>query len=104
VYLKYTLRSVDDYATVSVGARAVVADGVFRDLRIFLGAVGSRPMRATSVEQALRGQPVDQKRIAEAAALVRGDVDPIDDIRGSSAYKREMARVFTERALRRVTS
>jgi carbon-monoxide dehydrogenase medium subunit len=104
VYLKYTLRSVDDYATVSVGARAVVADGVFRDLRIFLGAVGSRPMRAISVEQALRGQPFDQKRLAEAAALVRGDIDPIDDIRGSSAYKREMARVFTERALRRVTS
>jgi carbon-monoxide dehydrogenase medium subunit len=102
VYLKYTLRSVDDYATVSVGARALVLDGSFRDLRIFLGAVGSRPMRAVSVERALLGQAVEPARFAEAAALVRADVDPIDDVRGSSEYKREMARVFTERALRAV--
>jgi carbon-monoxide dehydrogenase medium subunit len=100
VYLKFTLRSVDDYATVSVGARADIADGVFRDLRIFLGAVGAKPMRATSVEAALRGQAVDARTFADAAGLVRTDVDPIDDLRGSAAYKREMARVWTERALR----
>jgi carbon-monoxide dehydrogenase medium subunit len=104
VYLKFTLRSVDDYATVSVGARADIADGVFRDLRIFLGAVGARPMRATSVEAALRGQAVDARRFGEAAALVRGDVDPIDDLRGSASYKREMARVWTERALAALAS
>ena len=100
VYLKYTLRSVDDYATVSVGARASVRDGVWRDVRIFLGAVGPRPMRATSVERALTGTTVDTTRLDEVSALVRTDVDPVDDIRGSAAYKREMARVFTARALR----
>ena len=100
VYLKYTLRSVDDYATVSVGARADLAGGTFGDLRIFLGGVGSRPMRATSVEAALRGQAVDPRRFAEAAAMARADVDPIADVRGSASYKREMARVWTERALR----
>jgi carbon-monoxide dehydrogenase medium subunit len=100
VYLKFTPRSVDDYATVSVGVRADVVDGVFRELRIFLGAVGAKPMRATSVEAALRGRPADPRTFAEAAALVRGDVDPIDDLRGSASYKREMARVWTERALR----
>lgn len=98
-YLKFTLRSVDDYATVSVGARADIANGTFRDLRIFLGAVGPRPMRATSVEEALRGQTVDPRRFGDAASLVRGDIDPIDDLRGSASYKREMARVWTERAL-----
>ena len=100
VYLKYTLRSVDDYATVSVGAFAEVADGVFRGLRIFLGGVGATPMRAASVEAALNGQSVEAARLADAAALVRDDVDPIDDPRGLAAYKREMSRVLTERALR----
>jgi carbon-monoxide dehydrogenase medium subunit len=99
-YLKYTLRSVDDYATVSVGAFADLADGAFRGLRVFLGGVGATPMRARSVEAALEGQSADPKRFAEAAALARNDVDPIDDVRGSASYKREMARVWTERALR----
>lgn len=99
VYLKFTLRSVDDYATVSVAARAEVMEGRVRSPRIFLGAVGSRPMRATSVENALR-DGADTRTFADAAALVRADVDPIDDVRGSAEYKREMARVFTERALR----
>jgi carbon-monoxide dehydrogenase medium subunit len=100
VYLKYTLRSVDDYCTVSVGACADIDAGVFGDLRVFLGGVGPKPMRAVSVEAALRGQRVEPGRFADASAAARGDVDPIDDARGSAAYKREMARVWTERALR----
>jgi len=102
VYVKFTLRSVDDYATVSVGVFGDVTDGVLRGLRIFLGGVGPRPMRARAVESALTGQRAD--RIADAAALVRDEVDPIDDVRGSAAYKREMSRVWTERALRRLLS
>lgn len=102
VYVKFTLRSVDDYATVAVAAHADVADGAVRGARIFLGGVGPRPMRASSVERAIVGARAD--RIADAAALVRDDVDPIDDVRGSAAYKREMARVWTERALRRLVS
>ena len=70
------------------------------DLRIFLGGVGPKPMRASSVEKALGSARVDGRAIDGAAALVRDDVDPIDDIRGSAAYKREMSRVWTARALR----
>jgi carbon-monoxide dehydrogenase medium subunit len=99
-YLKYTLRSVDDYATVSVGAFADLANRTFHGLRVFLGGVGATPMRARSVESALNGRAADAKTLADAAALARDDVDPIDDVRGSASYKREMARVWTERALR----
>ena len=99
IYVKFTMRSVDDYATVSVAARADSADGALRSARIFLGGVGPRPMRATSVEKAL-SRGASARDLADAAALVRSDIDPIDDVRGSAEYKREMARVFTERALR----
>ncbi|HET7700062.1 MAG TPA: xanthine dehydrogenase family protein subunit M [Candidatus Limnocylindria bacterium] len=100
VYRKYTLRSADDYACVSVGALADLGGGVFGGLRLFLGGVGPTPMRARSVERALAGTRVDARAIADAAALARDDVDPQSDTRGSAAYKREMARVWTERALR----
>ncbi len=100
VYRKFTLRSVDDYATVSVAAFADLGAGTLRGLRVFLGGVGPTPMRARSVEAALEGRAADPRTLAEAAALARGDVDPSDDLRGSAAYKREMSRVWTERALR----
>ncbi len=97
-YVKFLPRTEDDYATVSVAAAVRVADGRITDARIALGSVGGTAIRARRTEEALRGAAPGA--IADAAALVRDEIDPIDDIRGSAAYKREMARVWTERAVR----
>jgi carbon-monoxide dehydrogenase medium subunit len=66
---------------------------------VALGAAATVPVHARNVENALRGQRLDAQKIKDAAALVRDEVDPLDDLRGSAAYKREMARVWTQRAL-----
>lgn len=94
VYLKFLPRTADDYATVSVAVVRTPAD-----VRVALGGAGPTPLRARRVEDALRGGPWTPERLREAAALVRDEVDPLDDARGSATYKREMARVWTERAL-----
>jgi carbon-monoxide dehydrogenase medium subunit len=100
-YLKFLPRTQDDYATVSVGARmSLDPDGRCAEVRLALGGAAGVPLRARSVEDALRGEMPTEARIAEAAALVPDLVDPPDDARGSSSYKRKMARVWTERALR----
>ena len=99
-YLKFLPQTADDYATVSVAATLRLAgDGTVADVRVALGAAGPTPVRAHAVEDALRGAVPDAKLIADAAALVDADIAPFDDVRGSAAYKREMARVWTERAL-----
>ena len=98
-YVKFLPRTADDYATVSVAAAMRLADGVVADTRIVLGAVGPTPIRARAAEAALAGAKPSRERLAQAAALVRDEVDPLDDLRGSAEYKREMARVWTERAL-----
>ena len=99
-YLKFLPRTADDYATVSVAAMLRVGDdGNVADVRVALGACGPTPVRARSVEAALRGSRPDAKRIADAAVRVTADIQPFDDVRGSAAYKRDMARVWTERAL-----
>ena len=104
-YMKFLPRSADDYATVGVAAVARVGhDGLVASSRVVLGAVGPTPMRAKRVEQALLGQRVTPQVLADAAALVRDEIDPIADARGSPDYKREMARVWTERALTAVTA
>ena len=99
-YLKFLPRTADDYATVSVAA--VVSTGesnVCHDARIVLGASGATPLRARAAEELLRGREITEETIRAAAATVPDAVDPLDDFRGSADYKREMAGVFTRRAL-----
>jgi carbon-monoxide dehydrogenase medium subunit len=99
-YVKFLPGSKDDYATVSVAATlARDASGVCRNVRIALGAVGSTPLRARRAESALLGRKPTRELLAESAALVTEEIDPFDDLRGSAAYKREMARIWTQRAL-----
>lgn len=101
-YLKFLPRTADDYATVSV-AVVLSRDGgnVCRDARIVLGAAGTTPIRARAAEDTLQGQELTEDAIRAAAATVPDTVDPLDDFRGSADYKREMAGVFTRRALLR---
>ena len=103
-YLKFLPRTAEDYATVSVAA--VVAcndDETCRDIRIALGAVGTTPIRARAAEDILREQRLTEDAIRAAAATVPDAVDPLDDFRGSADYKREMAAVFTRRAVMQAT-
>jgi carbon-monoxide dehydrogenase medium subunit len=100
-YQKFLPRTQDDYATISVAATLrLEADGRCEDVRVALGGAAGVPVHARPVESALRGEILTDQRIADAAALVPDLVDPPDDARGSATYKRRMARVWTERALR----
>jgi carbon-monoxide dehydrogenase medium subunit len=101
-YLKFLPRTADDYATVAVAARGEVDNGTVRNLRVALAAAASTPVHATAVEQALEGQQATPDNIRRAAEAVADQVDPLDDFRGSPDYKRDMAVVFTRRALERI--
>ena len=99
-YLKFLPRTADDYATVSVAAVVTPDDaGNCQEIRIVLGSVGLTPIRATAAEDGLRGQALTEDNVRAAAATVPDAVDPLDDHRGSAEYKREMAGVFTRRAI-----
>jgi carbon-monoxide dehydrogenase medium subunit len=102
-YQKFLPATRDDYATVSVAAVvATDANGACTHARIALGGAGPVPLRARDAEQSLAGRRLDDATIGEAAALAAAATDPIEDLRGSAAYKRAMAAVWTERALREV--
>lgn len=104
-YVKFLPRTEDDYATVSVAAALrLSADGKAAHVRVALGSAGPTPVRARRVEAALQGQTLTPELIDSAAELVREEVDPLDDIRGSAKYKREMCRVWTGRALKALLS
>jgi len=99
-YVKFLPASKDDFATVSVAATLqLAANGDCADVRLALGSVATTPVRARRAEEALRGKRITRETIETAAAIVAEEVDPLDDVRGSAGYKREMARVWTRRAL-----
>lgn len=91
-------RRTGDFALVAVAAVVEVAgDGTVKDARVALAGVGPTPVRARTVEAALRSgvEPAD------AAREVRADIAPVDDVHASAAYRAHLAVVLTARALRR---
>jgi len=70
--------------------------------RITLGSVAPTIIRADAAEASLLGQPLSDAAIARAAELACAAVRPIDDLRASADYRRAMAGVLVERALRQL--
>ncbi|MFZ5911107.1 MAG: FAD binding domain-containing protein [Chloroflexota bacterium] len=99
-FIKLALRRAQAISVVNV---AVVLDfkaAAVASASITLGAVAPTIIHAVEAENYLKGQKLTEAAIAEAARLAMEASRPIDDIRGSAAYRREMVRVCTARGLR----
>jgi carbon-monoxide dehydrogenase medium subunit len=98
-YQKFNRRS-EDWAMVGVCALVKKAgDGSCEDVRIGMIHMGTTPLRASAVEDALRGQPLDPARIAAAAEQAGERTNPPGDLNATPDYKRHLARVLCRRAL-----
>jgi aerobic carbon-monoxide dehydrogenase medium subunit len=94
-------RKVGDFATAAVGVQVELDDaGTIRRAGIGLTGVGATNLRAERAEDALAGAEPGDEAFAEAGRLAAEDADPVGDHRGSVEYKRNVVRVFVERALR----
>jgi len=99
VYIKLSPRSKMDLAVVGVAAIVAIENGLFKDVKIGLGAVAPTPIRAKKAEDMLRGEKVDDETIKEAAKLAVEESQPIDDQRASAQYRRMMVEVLVRRAI-----
>ncbi|HWQ24953.1 MAG TPA: xanthine dehydrogenase family protein subunit M [Gaiellaceae bacterium] len=98
-YLKLE-RKVGDFATVGVAVHVSLDDGRIGRAGIALTGVGPTNLKAEEAERALAGAEPDEEAIAAAARLAAEAAQPLDDLRGSAEYKRNVVRVFVERGLR----
>ncbi|WP_312108191.1 FAD binding domain-containing protein [Brevibacillus reuszeri] len=102
VYLKYA-HPASGYAVAGVCAIAGVGeDGRIDFARIGINGVADVAYRATSVEQALLGELPTVETIQKAAALAAEEGEIGHDLFASEQYRRNLAAVYTERALSRV--
>ena len=97
-YQKFNRRS-EDWAMVAVSVVVKKSGDTCEDVRVGLTNMSSVPLRATAVEEALRGQSLSAANIAKAAEQAAEGTDPPGDLNASPEYKRHLARVLTRRAL-----
>ena len=99
-YRKFRSRHAEDRPCVGV-ALAAGRDGAGRvqGLRLVVGAVSGRPQELPEACALAEGQVVDEPLAAEIARRYAAGLDPIDDARGSSAYRRRIVEVEVRRAL-----
>jgi len=100
-YLKME-RKVGDFATAAVAVQLTLDEGgTCARAGIGLTNVGPTPIKARRAEALLTGRRPDDAAIREAARVAADESDPSEDLRGSVAYKRDLVRVLTIRAIRR---
>ncbi len=124
-YIKHTRRNAMDLPIIGIAARVTVnksdlrcrdmicgtarssellthfADEELRceDIRIAMGVVAPRPVRAKEAEAALRGRVISAEAVDHAAEIAASESTPRDSVRGEAWYRREMVKVLVRRAV-----
>lgn len=99
-YLCRMLRGAMEIDIVNVGVRIQKDDqGKCREARLAMGSVAPIPIRAREAEAALLNQPLSESVFLQVGELAAQEASPIDDIRGSAEYRKEMLKVLVCRAL-----
>ena len=101
-FIKLALRRAQAISIIDVAVILDMEAGSVRSAAIALGAVAPTIIRAPEAETYLAGRPLTDEVLEEAARLTMNSCKPIDDIRGSAAYRSEMVRVCTLRGLKSV--
>jgi 4-hydroxybenzoyl-CoA reductase subunit beta len=100
-YWKLRRRGSFDFPILGVAAALRCApDGTVEDARIVLGAVASRPVVAGEAAALLRGQRPTADLIVRVAQVAFQPAKPLDNADLTIGYRKKMARVYVERALR----
>jgi xanthine dehydrogenase iron-sulfur cluster and FAD-binding subunit A len=101
-FIKLALRRAQAISIIDVAVVLDIEADSVKTAAIALGAVAPTIIRASEAEKYLVGKQLTEAVIEEAARLTMISCKPIDDIRGSAAYRSEMVRVCTLRGLKAV--
>ena len=98
-YLRFTPRSEMDIAVVGVGINLTLDEsGVCTHARVSLGAVAARALLVPEAAAALIGTRVDTAALDQLAAAASAAAQPIDDKRGTIAFRVKVSGVLAKRA------
>jgi CO/xanthine dehydrogenase FAD-binding subunit len=90
-FRKVGTRQAQAISKVSLAAWARTGDGLIQELRLALGSVAPVPIRARRVEAVLLGGSMASLPLEAALAALQADISPIDDLRSSARFRRQVA-------------
>jgi len=95
-------QAASGFAIVGAAVRLTCGkSGKIEDIAVGLTGVGPKAYRAEAVEKALSGKKASPQAVAEAARQAAVGIEALSDLHASAEYRREMAVVFTRRAIER---
>tara|TARA_R110002073_G_scaffold303128_6_gene471305 strand:+ start:24091 stop:24927 length:837 start_codon:yes stop_codon:yes gene_type:complete len=94
---KVGTRRAQSISKVMMAAIAHLEDGKIADIRIALGAVADRTIRAKAAEAAVRGLAPGDDAAQKAADALAGEITPIDDLRSNADYRLGVAQNLVRR-------
>lgn len=95
-YVQFSEKEEFDWALVSAAASVQIDGFTITEARLALGAVAPVPWRLRAVEEFLRGKPLNDQTLADAAELALADARPMTENR----YKIPIAKTMIKRAIR----
>lgn len=102
-YIKHTRRQAMDLPILGIATRITIKkeDDNLRceDVRIAMGVVAPRPIRARKAEEALKDRIISEALLTEVADIAASEATPRDSFRGEAWYRKEMVKVLTKRAI-----
>jgi CO/xanthine dehydrogenase FAD-binding subunit len=88
------------FALVGAIAGVSLKDARVEQARLVVFGVGPVPVTVDWIQEAVRGRPLDDDVLAEVGHRVGEELEPVDDVHASGAYRRRAAAALSRRVLR----
>jgi len=101
-YLKYRIREAIDFPLVGVAVSIALDSktGACKQADVVLGAVASKPVKVTGVEDTLKGKEITEELIEAVSEAAFKQAKPLSNLIDSTPhYRKRLVRIFTKRAI-----
>ncbi len=88
-----------DFAIVGIAGRAMIEDRVVRELRLVVFGSEPGPTLARKAADVATGAPLDDLPHDTIAEALTAELDPMENLQGSRAFKLHLTRTLVRRAL-----
>lgn len=98
-HTKLGLRKAASICVASVALMLLRENGHIAKARVAFGSVAPQPIRAYALEALLEGNTINDTLLAECDALLKKEISPISDIRGTQSYRQAATGAILKRNL-----
>jgi len=92
-------RTTLDLSKVNAAVRLDMSGKTCKEARVVMGAVAPTTLRLKKTEALLKGSAITEEVLAKVAATVPTEISPIDDVRSSAEYRRQVSGVLVKRVI-----